>query len=409
MEFSALCAQKFWYRMMNNWFFVGAKLHLYCGRYALLAAAVIAAAIVGCIALQMYQIAAILGAFAIYYHLSVAVLANQQQQLGLQQLNALTEMLPNFDTLSYTQHGTLIEKLYCALRELIRDAQRVRSETQFSGLALEKLATAAENDSSEQRRRLEMIAAAAEEIAQTVQHIRNLAEQANVAFSTVQKNSGVGVQEMQLMRASMVEIKDTMGKTREAVTHLLTRTEAIDNFVQTIQGVAKQTQLLALNASIEAARAGEHGRGFAVVADEVRSLAMTTQTAAADITALITQINTAVEQVRDSVSAHRELLDENSERTDHLAESLQVLNELSLANLDGLATLKHALNEHSLASQSLSEQLQEVNDIVIQQNDQTSRLRSLTVYLTQLTSTNLQDTKLQQPNRQSMSKLEVSA
>ncbi|MFT3931752.1 MAG: methyl-accepting chemotaxis protein [Spongiibacteraceae bacterium] len=393
---------------MNNWFFVGAKLHLWCGRYTFLLAAAITAAIVSCIALQMHQIAAALGAFALYYHLSVTVLVNQRQQLAEQQLNSLTEMLPSFNTLAYAQHGTLIEKLYCALRELIRDAQRVRSETQFSGLALEKLATAAEHDSSEQRRRLEMIAAAAEEISQTVQHIRNLAEQANIAFNTVQKNSAVGVQEMQLMRNSMVEIKETMEKTHEAVTHLLTRTDAIDNFVQTIQGVAKQTQLLALNASIEAARAGEHGRGFAVVADEVRSLAMTTQTAASDITTLIAQINTAVEQVRDSVSAHRELLDDNSERTDHLAESLQSLTELSLANLDGLATLQHALNEHSLASQSLSEQLQEVNGIVIQQNDQTSRLRSLTVYLTQLTGTNVQDAKLQQPNRQLMSKLEVA-
>lgn len=388
---------------MINWFYVGAKLHLLCGRFAFLLALLLATAITALITLKMNTIAAAIGAFALYYHLAILVLLKQQQQLADQQLHTLTEILPSFDKLGYVQNGSSMEKLYCALSDLIRDAQRVRSETQFSGLALEKLATAAENDSTEQRRRLEMIAAAAEEIAQTVQHIRNLAEQANTAFNTVQKNSGAGVEEMQHMRDSMAEIKETMDKTREAVTHLLTRTEAIDNFVQTIQGVAKQTQLLALNASIEAARAGEHGRGFAVVADEVRSLAMTTQTAASDITALITQINTAVEQVRDSVSAHRHLLEQNSERTDHLAESLQSLTELSLANLNGLATLQHALNEHSLASQSLSEQLQEVNGIVIQQNDQTSRLRSLTVYLTQLTST-----ELHQPNRRSMLPAEAS-
>lgn len=371
---------------MINWFYVGARLHLLCGRFSFLLALVFAAAITAFITLKMNAIATAIGAFALYYHLATSVLLKQQKQLADRQLHTLTEILPSFDKLRYAQNGSSMEKLYCAVSDLIRDAQRVRSETQFSGLALEKLATAAEQDSTEQRRRLEMIAAAAEEISQTVQHIRNLAEQANVAFSTVQKNSATGVEEMQIMRDSMIAINETMDKTRDAVSHLLTRTEAIDNFVQTIQGVAKQTQLLALNASIEAARAGEHGRGFAVVADEVRSLAMTTQTAAADITALISQINAAVEQVHGSASAHRHLLEQNSERTDRLAESLQSLTELSLANLDGLATLQHALNEHSLASQSLSEQLQEVNGIVIQQSDQTSRLRSLTVYLTQLTS-----------------------
>lgn len=387
---------------MIDWFYIGAKLHMLCGRFSFILALLFAIAIASLVALQMHNIAAAVGAFALYYHFSVTVLIKQQRQLAAQQLHMLTEILPTFDTLNYAQHGSFMERLYCALSELIRDAQRIRSEMQFSGLALERLAAVAETDSSEQRRRLEMIAAAAEEIAQTVQHIRNLAEQANIAFSTVQQNSGAGVQEMQHMRRSMSEIKETMDTTREAVTHLLTRTEAIDNFVQTIQGVAKQTQLLALNASIEAARAGEHGRGFAVVADEVRSLAMTTQTAAADITALITQINTAVEHVCDSVSAHRELLEQNSERTDRLADSLQALTELSLINLNGLATLQHALNEHSLASQSLSEQLQEVNGIVIQQSDQTSRLRSLTVYLTQLTSGDIN-----QPNRRAMPQLEA--
>ena len=90
-------------------------------------------------------------------------------------------------------------------------------------------------------------------------------------------------------------------ESNQIITELQKETTNINQILSTIQGIAEQTNLLALNAAIEAARAGEQGRGFAVVADEVRTLAGRTQESTEQISNILGLLANRTKQASDSM------------------------------------------------------------------------------------------------------------
>ncbi|WP_422393957.1 methyl-accepting chemotaxis protein [Pseudomonas batumici] len=104
----------------------------------------------------------------------------------------------------------------------------------------------------------------------------------------------------------MREIASNIEGSSALIAKLGERSEQITAIVNTIRGIAEQTNLLALNAAIEAARAGEQGRGFAVVADEVRLLAARTSGSTAEISEMIGMIQSETQKAIDSMTGTRD-------------------------------------------------------------------------------------------------------
>ncbi|MNJ56966.1 Methyl-accepting chemotaxis protein McpA [compost metagenome] len=102
----------------------------------------------------------------------------------------------------------------------------------------------------------------------------------------------------------MNSVQESITSLSELMAGLGERSAQIGTITEVINGIAGQTNLLALNAAIEAARAGEHGRGFAVVADEVRKLAEESSASAQQITGLVQLIQQDTRHAVEAVKAN---------------------------------------------------------------------------------------------------------
>jgi methyl-accepting chemotaxis protein len=208
---------------------------------------------------------------------------------------------------------------------------------------------------------LEEAASSMEELTSTVRQNADSAKQGNqlaIGASEVATRGGKAVSEVV---STMQSINDSSRK--------------IVEIISVIDGIAFQTNILALNASVEAARAGEQGRGFAVVAGEVRTLAQRSAAAAREIKALITDsvdqvesgsrlVETAGSTMKDIQTAVKRVTDLMAEISAASAEQTAGIEQVNITvtHMDNATQQNAALVEEcTAATESMAEQAQKLS------------------------------------------------
>lgn len=146
----------------------------------------------------------------------------------------------------------------------------------------------------------------------------DMSKEIGMSFSETADKVKSGAVDVQNMTVQMQDIQDTIRAAKETVTDLKSRMGDINAFLEAIEGIAEQTNMLSLNAAIEAARAGENGRGFAVVADEIRKLADQSATIVRDIQGITTGINNSTDRVLSQVNKGTEAVESGKRKLDRL-------------------------------------------------------------------------------------------
>lgn len=282
----------------------------------------------------------------------------------------------------------MIEHLNSLLHEIKNASQGVSQATYEIGRSAEETALSASEVSASmqqvasgaqlQLQSSEETKQAVQQIAVGIQHISESSTAIMDKTNDTKSKAAAGRQVINQTVVQMEHIQAASDSTYESLTSLSQEVERIVEAIRFIQNVAKQTELLALNASIEAARAGEQGKGFQVVAAEIRNLADSSKVSLNQIIEMIEQVYKHKRNTEDAVQNQKQAVEYGLEVVGEADQAFMQISDLIESISDYVYAENAIAIEMSASSEEVTASLDELSVIANQSHASSERVAAST-------------------------------
>ncbi|MFY8274150.1 methyl-accepting chemotaxis protein [Pseudoalteromonas sp. SSDWG2] len=281
----------------------------------------------------------------------------------------LTQRTVNDGSDELAQLGQAFNDMVEKLSSLLSNIQTQSQAAADAANALNTISLHSSELSGKQSEAIDVIATSVHENLYAVQEVAKNCTNAAQAAHDANMNTAQAQSVVSHSVQSVQNVAQTLNTATQSLTQLHDSVKDVTEILSVIDGIAEQTNLLALNAAIEAARAGEQGRGFAVVADEVRSLAKRSQQATEEIQEKLNVLQRFTSQVSDDIASSSGDTNMAVERSTEVSESLHEIESL-VTNINEMnQSIATAAEEQEQVSKDIAQRVENIRHDAQQSSD----------------------------------------